>query len=322
MKRKWVIWGVVALVLVIAVLVIAQRQRSQRTVKYLGNLSSDNYQDAADAMDGLASRGGSVLPELLTRLGDQTDPRLRWRAAEVLGRIGDPSSVDPLIAAVKDNDAGVRQMAVGALGKIADPKAAQPLIAALEDEEPAVQVRAALALGIAGDPSAVAPLGQLFQRSMPEVVAKAEAAKAKAKALEEGKSAPAEPPKPVGPPPPPPDTRFQVREAVIRALGQLTEKSPEALAAVDAALDDPHEAVRAAACETLGQLHGKDSVPRLAARIDDVSATVSIAATVALARIDDPASTDALKRAATPDREYWVRQAAEEALQRRGIRAQ
>jgi HEAT repeat protein len=42
--------------------------------------------------------------------------------------------VEPLIAALKDENSDVRQAAAKALGKIGDPRAVEPLIAALSDE--------------------------------------------------------------------------------------------------------------------------------------------------------------------------------------------
>ena len=323
MKRKWVIWGIVILVVVIAALVIAERQRAQRTGKYLDNLPSDDYESVADAMNGLVSRGGSVVPQLLRGLSGRRGVRFRWRTVEVLGAIRDARAVDPLAKALKDpkEDPGVRAAAATALGKIRDPNAVQPLTDALQDEEPSVQIASALALADFGDASAVPYLIQLSQRSTAEEVAKAEAAKAR---LEKGTEA-AKPPATAAKaaePVPPPDKRFEVREAVTRALGRMADKPGAALSAVTAALDDPNEAVRTAACEALGQLRQKDSVSALSARLRDVSPDVATAAAWALSEIDDPSAADELKRAVGPGAEYWERIAAEQALKRRGIKTQ
>lgn len=51
----------------------------------------------------------------------------RWKAAEMLGRIADPSSVDDLIAALWDDDERVRHKAAWALGRIGDRRAYAPL---------------------------------------------------------------------------------------------------------------------------------------------------------------------------------------------------
>ncbi len=314
MKRKWLIWGIVILITAIAVLALAQRQRALHTVKYLKDLSSDNYDDAADAMKGLVTRGGKVVTPLCDSLTNPQDARLRWRAAEVLGQIGDRRAVEPLIQATKDQDPDVRAAAARALGNIRDPKAVEPLTAALEDEEPPVQIAAALALGELGDAGTVTPLIALFQRSTPEAVAQAEAAKSEqtsAEGQEAEQAAASE--EEEGPPP---DTRFEVREAVVRTLGRLAGKSPEALHTVEAALDDPHETVRTAACEALGNLDNKETVPLLVERLNDMSAGVAMAAAWALGQIGDSSAREALEKAAKPDRAYWVRMAANDALKR------
>jgi HEAT repeat protein len=61
-----------------------------------------------------------------------------------LGKI--PRAVEPLIAALKDEDVNVRWPAARALGEIKDPRAVEPLIAALKDEELHVRWPAAEAL--------------------------------------------------------------------------------------------------------------------------------------------------------------------------------
>jgi HEAT repeat protein len=79
---------------------------------------------------------------------------VRLDAAEVLGKIGDLRAVEPLIAALSDEDLGVRQCATDALGKIGDPRAVEPLInSALLDESLSVRERAARALGKIGEPT-------------------------------------------------------------------------------------------------------------------------------------------------------------------------
>jgi len=315
-KRKWLIWGIVILVTAIAVLILAERQRALHTVKYLNDLSSDNYDDAADAMEGLVTRGGKVVAPLCESLANPRDARLRWRAAEVLGEIGDRRALEPLIQAIKDQDPDVRAAAARALGEIRDPKAIEPLIAALGDEEPPVQIAAVLALGEFDDTSSVTPLIDLFQRSMPEAVAQSEAAETETGQTSAGTQEAERATEEQEAEGPPPDKRFEVREAVTRTLGRLAGRSPEALHAVEAALEDPHETVRTAACEALGNLGSKDATPLLVERLNDMSADVAMAAAWALGQIGDSSAREALKRATKPDRAYWVRMAANDALKR------
>ena len=80
------------------------------------------------------------------------------RAAEALGKIGDPRAVEPLITALGSADWNVRGNAALALGGIDDKRSVEPLIAVLGDEEPYVQEQGVESLGKIGDPRAVEPL--------------------------------------------------------------------------------------------------------------------------------------------------------------------
>jgi tetratricopeptide (TPR) repeat protein len=63
----------------------------------------------------------------------------RWKAASVLGDIGDESAVPYLADALKDESAAVREFAVEALGKIGSESAIEPLITALDDKSDLVR---------------------------------------------------------------------------------------------------------------------------------------------------------------------------------------
>jgi len=84
---------------------------------------------------------------LINELKDHHGPvRLRCEAARKLGTIGDARAVEPLVAALKDRDRGLRVCAASALGAIKDPRAAAPLIVALNDKDEYVRLSAAKAL--------------------------------------------------------------------------------------------------------------------------------------------------------------------------------
>jgi HEAT repeat protein len=57
----------------------------------------------------------------------EDDETSRWKAAEMLGRMGDPDAVEPLIDTLWDDDPRVRLKAAWALGRIGDPRAISPL---------------------------------------------------------------------------------------------------------------------------------------------------------------------------------------------------
>jgi len=70
----------------------------------------------------------------------------RWKAAESLGRIGDPAAVGPLIDTLWDDDARVRLKAAWALGEIGDLRAVSALrrLYRIEREEAREIIRDAL----------------------------------------------------------------------------------------------------------------------------------------------------------------------------------
>ena len=79
-------------------------------------------------------------------------PCAAWRrahAARLLGDIGSPLAVAPLIAALRDRSTDVRRTAAESLGRIGAVEAVEPILAALSDESPARPVagRALLAIG-------------------------------------------------------------------------------------------------------------------------------------------------------------------------------
>ena len=61
-----------------------------------------------------------------------------------------PRSMDPLTAALKDDDPRVRRQAAWALGVIGDSRATTGLIVALKDADAGVRRQAAWALGAIG----------------------------------------------------------------------------------------------------------------------------------------------------------------------------
>jgi len=66
------------------------------------------------------------LAHFITLLSDENEGN-RWKAAEMLGRIGDDDAVEELIGTLWDDDARVRLKAAWALGQIGDARAIPPL---------------------------------------------------------------------------------------------------------------------------------------------------------------------------------------------------
>jgi HEAT repeat protein len=106
--------------------------------------------------DKCVALGALAVEPLSAALKDE-EWDVRQAAARALGKIKDPRAVKPLIAALKDEKWDVRQAAAEALGEIGAP-AVEPLIATLKDKDSDVRQAAAEALGKIGDAHAVEPL--------------------------------------------------------------------------------------------------------------------------------------------------------------------
>jgi HEAT repeat protein len=77
---------------------------------------------AGESADGIDKRTAHFI-----RMLSDDDEVSRWKAAEALGRIGDPVAVDELISTLWDDDARVRLKAAWALGRIGNQRAYAPL---------------------------------------------------------------------------------------------------------------------------------------------------------------------------------------------------
>jgi HEAT repeat protein len=142
----------------------------QSAVLILNNLGWQPDEGAAGTVycvihkqwDRCVQIGASAVEPLIAAIEDQ-DQNTRRAAATALGQIGDRRAVKPLAAVLKDksNSDDVRQAAIQALGQIGDAHAVKPLIAALKHggNDDNVRRAAAEALGQIGDASAVKSLG-------------------------------------------------------------------------------------------------------------------------------------------------------------------
>jgi HEAT repeat protein len=95
------------------------------------NDRSENVQRrSAEALTEMGTPAANALVAAL----DSQDSKLRIRVITVLGRVGDPSVVEPLIRKLKDENLEVRKEAARALGEIGDPSAIGPLVEALTEK--------------------------------------------------------------------------------------------------------------------------------------------------------------------------------------------
>jgi len=111
------------------------------------------------------------------------------------------------------------------------------------------------------------------------------------------------------------DQEPHVREAAARALGETwSEAAVRPLS--QALLRDPNRSVREAAAGALGEIGGLDSVSSLESALSDRDLSVREQVAQALGRTGSPRAIEALSVVSWRDKDPWVRQRAEDSLQK------
>jgi HEAT repeat protein len=103
----------------------------------------------------LRQLGEPAVPPLIAALADNSDGKRQQRAAHILGQMRDSRAVDPMIAALQDDDAPVREEAVIALRTLGDPRALPPLFALLASGDEGLRTKIAWVLGDFGGDAVV-----------------------------------------------------------------------------------------------------------------------------------------------------------------------
>ena len=178
-------------------------------------------------------------------------------AKDALVMFGDPA-VEPLIAALKNEDAGIRQWSVLALGEIKDLRAVDPLIAVLSDEDFYVRIEVPMVLAGFEDPRVLPPLlGALQDTQWSRVRMNA------ADALAELKDPAAVEPLIAALQ----DEDSYVRRQVALALGAIGD--PKAVDPLLAALDDNDPVAAMAAAEALSWFDDPRSLDALSLALNE-----------------------------------------------------
>ncbi|MHA1629379.1 MAG: HEAT repeat domain-containing protein [Candidatus Heimdallarchaeota archaeon] len=128
------------------------------TEEILTGLQDSNPNKRNELIDKLTQlRNSDIVTYLISLLKQDI---IHWQvkegACKALGRIGDKSATEALIASLDDDNEIVRYQAVNALGKLGDKRAVPKLLSILQKkEEQLVRSEAVKALGMIGDPSAL-----------------------------------------------------------------------------------------------------------------------------------------------------------------------
>jgi HEAT repeat protein len=238
--------------------------------------------DPSGAAAQLKAGGGAAVPVLLAlledRRGDWETTHRRWKAAEVLGQLGEEAraATPALLAALHDPDPHVQTVATKALGEIG-PAA---------DVVPALTER----LGVGDRAATIRALSRFKAEARPAIPALLELLKD-------------------------PDPR--IRWEAARTLGKIGADAAVAVPALVEAFKDPEAPVREHAAEALGDIGppAKDGVPALIEALRDADMKVRRDAARSLGLIG-PAAKTALPalRQLDKDPEREVREAASKSL--------
>jgi Zn-dependent protease with chaperone function/uncharacterized protein (DUF2336 family) len=214
----------------------------------------------------------------------------------------DPATVDALVKALKDADAGVREAAAESLGRLSDARAEDGLMAAVSDSDAKVRAAAVEALAQLQDSRSIPAFTKALKDSSPAV------RRAAAEALAQLEDAPQTVEPLVGALQ---DSDVHVRLAAVEGLAARRDK--RALAALGSLLKDSSAEVRAAAAGALGEMRDASAVPALTAALKDDNEQVRAQAVRGLGNLGSPKATAALVEA-THDRSPEVRSQAAAAL--------
>jgi len=105
---------------------------------FINSLHDPEKAVRSQAVQALVQIGTPVFEKVVILLND-SDWRVRYRAAEILGMLKNRDAVKPLIQALTDEKDHVRYMAAKGLWLIKDPEALAPLRNSLNDENPYVR---------------------------------------------------------------------------------------------------------------------------------------------------------------------------------------
>jgi len=187
------------------------------------------------------------------------------RAAWALGETGDPSAVEPLIAALKSTDKELQRSSAMALGKIGDTRATEPLMALFKKGNWRLKKMVADVLGKIGDASATDMLIKALKRKNWQIQ--------RASVIALGKIGDARAVNPII------DLLHEQKDLFVilasaQALGNIGDA--RATEALDSLVEDENWLIREAALRALHRIGGPELKERYSKQVTKVSRDVKI----------------------------------------------
>ena len=297
--------SLLAVLLFAAAVMPAFLSEAQSPTKYRSLFAASGPRDSllnlAVWEDGRVTGGGRLFKYLLS-----SNPLIRQRAVQVIGRIQDTQDVAQILPLLKDADEGVVRETVFALGQLGSPEATPALLELNKKALPEMQAIIADALGKIGGAEAVAALEEMLHAFQSGVRTAATEGLARAAdpssihallvALHDGA----------------PDVQWRA----IYALEKIeSDQTPNAVLPF---LENDDPTVRAYAARTLGKKKAKIAVGPLLKTLDDTDPAVVINAANALGLILENArnagAVDPLGKLVRAHPNHHARKAAVSAL--------
>ena len=235
-------------------------------------LGSEDFFERQSAAWKLVEAGARAVEPLLEALEKNPDPQVRFKAAWVLGRIGDAKALGALTGALQeDEDPSVREWAASALEAIGDRRAIPFLARSVAtDSSREVRLRSSLALVAFGASEAFMELldePDLEARRMAVVglgrLRVAEARDKVAPFIEDGDP--------------------ELRRRTAWSLGEM--RNPEAVPLLGPALKDESAVVRMTVAKALATIGGEEACLMASSLLEDEDPRVRLAAVTALGEI-------------------------------------
>lgn len=247
----------------------------------------------------LAQKSLSFLPEIMLWWTYQQlragNPKTRLAAVEKLGQSEHSDSVEPLLFALKDENAGVRSGAARVLGRFRDRRAVEPLLYMLRDSAPQARAAAVEALGQLGDSQAVNWLVRLLRDAEPAV---------RSRASQSLKQLGWQPDS---------DSERALQFMATGNLRQVAALGAEAIEPLTGLLRNGPADKQLGAVKALSEMHNRDAIKPLLEVLQKSMPALRIAALEALERFADPTAFEAVARL-LKDHNPNVRSAAVETI--------
>jgi HEAT repeat protein len=139
---------------------IGDRRAVEHLLPYLAHTNSSWVREKTVVALGLLGDARATVP-LVSTIKDAGYDRALWETPNALVRLGAPA-VETLLSLLMTEDPRTKSTLIEVLGKIGDPQAIQPLVEIMRGEEEVLRFNAATALAAFGE-LAIAPLAAMLE---------------------------------------------------------------------------------------------------------------------------------------------------------------